>query len=573
MANSKKSTESVEKVYSLFDKTELFVLDFSALMFMADDRLLRWLAGSVSSGGKKVAVCKEFYRCYSIVAASENEKQKEIAKNARNFVSNIKKQGALVNDSRFRTSDALAKGLHANPSVTFIVGEFSEAAEEICSYPDSKANVFAVTYESKFYCASAREFAEKRNQGINSNPGNTKIIPINSIPGEGDAVRTRQGELFFLTKRVSKGAEGTVFFTDSEKYVCKIYHKGQMSVMRCEKLKLFEERPVEYEGICWPEKTVYTSDGLPVGYIMRKASGKTVSSVFDGDEEVLANFPEWKRSDLIAVAIRILERIRYLHLLGVIAGDIRPQNIMIDKDGTVHLIDMDSCQINDYPCPCGDEDYTPPENQSKPFASFLRTYENEKFSCAVLAFNILFLGMHPYARKNGAETMAEEIAARAFPYPKQNIGESPEAPVGGYDLIWNHLPQPLCEMFYEAFKEGNRPSLSALLLMLDSYKNYLEENCTAADALEQVSFYGYSEPVQEPPVIQAVTQPQVQVPFQPQAAKKKNKVLPVILTVIALVLFFFAAIYFFACIDYYSANESFDFIQPIISLIEKIKTD
>ena len=78
MANSKKSTESVEKVYSLFDKTELFVLDFSALMFMADDRLLRWLAGSVSSGGKKVAVCKEFYRCYSIVAASENEKQKEI---------------------------------------------------------------------------------------------------------------------------------------------------------------------------------------------------------------------------------------------------------------------------------------------------------------------------------------------------------------------------------------------------------------------------------------------------------------------------------------------------------------
>lgn len=569
MNNNKSGKTSVEKVYSVFEQTELFVLDFSALMFMADDRLLQWLAESVSKGGKKVAVCKEFYRCYSIVAKSGNAKQKEIARNARKFVGEIKKQGALVNDSKFRTNDALARGLHANPRVTFIVGELSEAAEAICSYPDSRANIFAVTYEGKFYCASSADFRERRMNEVNADPDNSKVIRINIIPDTGDAVKTNQGELFVLKKRLSKGAEGTVFLTDNNKYVCKIYNKGQMTVMRCRKLKLFEERLVEYEGICWPEKTVYNSDGLPVGYIMKKVKGKTVSSVFDGDEEVLANFPSWKRSDLIEVATGILERIRYLHLLGVIVGDIRPKNIIIAPDGAVSLIDMDSCQINDFPCPCGDEDFTPPENQGKPFSSFLRTYENEKFSCAVMVFEILFLGVHPYARKNGAETMAEEIASRSFPYPKQNGGESPDAPDGGYGMIWNHLPRPLCEMFYGVFKEDKRPGLTEWLMMLDSYKEYLDGNCKDDDPLQRVSYYGY-EAVQtaaeKVPAVINETETAVE-----QKTKKKNNLLFITASILIFILLFIATVYVFLCIDYYCTNGDIDLILPITDFINKIK--
>lgn len=567
MADNKPSTQSVEKVHSLIENSELFVLDSSALMFMADDRLLQWLAKSVSSGGKKVAVCKEFYRCYSIVAASENAKQKDIARKTKAFIGTLKEKKALVNDSNFKTADDLVNALNRNPKVAFIVGEHSEAAEALCACIGAAANVLAVTCEGKIYCCAAKEFAAKKTLTVNNDPGNSKKITLREIPSENSCVKTSDGELFILGKRISKGAEGTVYFTDNPKYVCKIYHKGQMTVQRCRKLKLFEERPVEYEGICWPEKTVYDSNGMPAGYIMKKASGKTLSSVFDGDEELLANFPAWKRSDLVATAIKILEKIRYLHLLGVIVGDIRMQNIMIDASGNVHLIDMDSCQINDFPCPFGDEDYTPPENQSKLFSDFLRSYENEKFSCAVLTFCILFLGMHPYSQKNGAETMAEEIAARSFPYPQKNDGESPLAPAGGYDLIWNHLPQPLCSMFYGAFKEDNRPSLTALLLLLDSYKKYLTENCDEGDPLQLISYYGYSAPE-----IQPATKPQPQPEAVPTAkpAKKEKHPLRVIMMILALLIFFCLALYIFTYAGLYIANGSAELTEPAVFIYETI---
>lgn len=471
---SDSSKELVERVYSFLEKADLFVWDFSILMTMDNIELINWLAHMAIKNKKQVFVSEEFYRCYSIVVKSSSAEQREIAQNTKALLTLMKNNSVLVSNSKYRTTASIVKALHMNPKVAFLCASNSEAAELLVSSDSTQAMILAITQEGKLCCCNRNKLSELIDTEVNSDKRNKYVLPIEKMPEIGSTLKTDDDRYFVLTDEISSGAEGTVYSTNDNRYVCKVFHEKQLSVLRCKKLKFFENRQVRYDGICWPEKIVYTSDGKPVGYIMQRAYGREMSKVFDGEESILEYFPHWKRIDLIELSIKILEKFIYLHLLGIKVGDIRPQNIVIGNDGSVYLIDMDSCQIEDYPCPFGDEDFTPAENQGKTFDSFLRTYRNERFSIYVLVFTILFLGAHPYAQKNGADTIAEEIHDHSFPYPHNCTEKCPKAPVGGYDRIWNITPQSICTLFYNCFKRDERADIVELLMLLDSYKTVLK---------------------------------------------------------------------------------------------------
>ena len=468
------SKEIVDRVYAFLEKADLFVWDFSILMTMDNIQLINWLANMAIKNQKKILVSEEFYRCYSIVVKSSSAEQREIAVNTKSLLTLMKKHSALVSNSTYKTTASLIKALHTNPKVAFLISSNSEAAELLVASDDTQAMILAITQEGKLSCCDRGKLATLLNTQVNNDPNNKYVLSVKNHPKTGDLVKTADGNEFLLKKEISSGAEGTVYCTDDDAYVCKVFHEKQLSVLRCKKLKFFENRQVRYEGICWPEKIVYTHDGKPVGYIMQKAHGKEMSKIFDGEESILENFPDWTRVDLVNLSIRLLEKFVYLHLLGIKVGDIRPQNIVISDDGSVYLIDMDSCQIEDFPCPFGDEDFTPAENQGKAFDSFLRTYRNERFSIFVLIFTVLFLGAHPYAQKNGADTIAEEIYSHAFPYPLNHTDKCSKAPVGGYDVIWNITPQSICTLFFDCFKLDSRADIVELLMQLDSYRDELD---------------------------------------------------------------------------------------------------
>lgn len=471
MSNS--SNELIERVYSFLEKADLFVWDFSILMTMDNIELINWLAHMAIKNKKQVLVSEEFYRCYSIVVKSSSAEQREIAQNTKALLTLMKNSSTLASNSKYRTTASLVKALHTNPKVAFLCASNSEAAELLVSSASTQAMILAITQEGKLCCCDRQKLASLIDTEVNNDKKNKFVLPVKEMPKIGSRVKTDDDRYFILTDEISSGAEGTVYSTNDNRYVCKVFHEKQLSVLRCKKLKFFENRQVRYDGICWPEKIVYTLDGKPVGYIMQRAYGKEMSKIFDGEDSILESFPNWKRVDLIDLSIKILEKFIYLHLLGIKVGDIRPQNIVIGNDASVYLIDMDSCQIEDYPCPFGDEDFTPAENQGKAFDSFLRTYRNERFSIYVLVFTILFLGAHPYAQKNGADTIAEEIHAHSFPYPLNCKEKCPRAPVGGYDRIWNITPQSICTLFYNCFKKDERADIVELLMMLDSYRNVL----------------------------------------------------------------------------------------------------
>ena len=286
-----------------------------------------------------------------------------------------------------------------------------------------------------------------------------------------DIVNTESGEKYELVKRLSGGAEGMVFTTNVNGYIAKIYHKGIITPLRWAKLKKLTELGISGKGFCIPKDLVFFRNS-PVGYTMTLGKGTTLGNVFDGPDAMLEHFPNWTRTDVVKTLLALIEKYLYLHMHDVIAGDIQLKNALIDTSSDVYLIDMDSVQIGNLPCPVGTEEFTDPRLWGKNFAKFLRGLRDEDYSIAMLVFSVLFCGLHPYATRNGAETLREEIVNHNFPYNYEN--ESEFIPVGGYDHIWEYLSDRLRTMLFETFKNGWSYDTLEWLDAVVKYKEDLE---------------------------------------------------------------------------------------------------
>lgn len=268
----------------------------------------------------------------------------------------------------------------------------------------------------------------------------------------GDIVNYNGGERMVLEKRLSGGAEGMVFLTDNKKLIAKVYHKGVITPLRWAKLKKLTELGITSTSFCAPQSLLYFRN-VPVGYTMYLGKGTTLSNVFDGPDAILEHFPDWTRLDICETLLSLIGKYLYLHMHDVVAGDIQLKNALIEDSAHQYLIDMDSVQIGNLPCPVGTEDFTDPNLWGKDFSGFVRSLKDEDYSIAMLVFSVLFCGLHPYATRNGAETLREEILNKNFPYTLDN-SNTEHIPLGGYDHIWEYLPEYLRKMLYRTFKEG-----------------------------------------------------------------------------------------------------------------------
>ena len=286
-----------------------------------------------------------------------------------------------------------------------------------------------------------------------------------------DIVVTENFEKYELVKRLSGGAEGMVFTTDRDGILAKIYHKGIINPLRWAKLKKLTELGITGTGFCIPQELLFFRNA-PVGYTMAFAKGKTLGNVFDGPDAILESFPEWTRLDVVKTILALIEKYLYLHMHDVVAGDIQLKNALINNSSDVYLIDMDSVQVDNLPCPVGTEEFTDQRLWGRNFAQFVRELRDEDYSIAMLVFSVLFCGLHPYATRNGAETLREEIINHNFPYTYDNDPEY--VPVGGYAHIWEFLSDRLRKMFYDTFKNGISYETLEWLDAVVKYKEDLE---------------------------------------------------------------------------------------------------
>jgi serine/threonine protein kinase len=274
------------------------------------------------------------------------------------------------------------------------------------------------------------------------------------------------GQLFTLGSQLGSGGEGFVFELLSDDRVAKIYKCNRLTENKIKKLKLMASRAVARSGICWPQELVYTKDNVPVGYVMQRARGYPLQKSVFVKALLSQRFPNWKRENLVKVCVSFLEKVEYLHSLNVLVGDINPMNLLVGGDGSdVFIVDMDSFQVEGFPCPVGTVNFSPPRLQKKDFSSLLRTQEDELFAVATMLFMILVPGKPPYSQQGG-ESPEKNIVEANFPYAFGDDHKGRNVSAGPWRYIWSHLPFKLKQLFHNAFRERQNVQISDWLVAL-----------------------------------------------------------------------------------------------------------
>ncbi|HIH71848.1 MAG TPA: hypothetical protein HA300_00490 [Thermococcaceae archaeon] len=295
------------------------------------------------------------------------------------------------------------------------------------------------------------EFDEEDLAHVDNTPLN-----VSQIPREGDTVSTSSGRQYVLLKELAQGGEGTIYLTNDEKMVAKIYHPNKITLDVYKKIKVLVKNRDKINfstpefTIAWPQDVVYNSKGEFVGYIMPKVKGEPLQSTVFLPMVLKKKYPHFRRVQLVRIAINALKALDYLHSLEILMGDINAMNILVDETCHVSLIDVDSYQVGPFKCKVGRPEFTHPEKMGMRYDEYFREPKDEMFGIAILVFMILLPGKHPFAHQGG-EGIIQNIQQRAFSYRISTAEDTSyeNAPVGHWRFIWSHTPLHIKEILYQ----------------------------------------------------------------------------------------------------------------------------
>lgn len=277
-------------------------------------------------------------------------------------------------------------------------------------------------------------------------------LPVSYVPVEGDyviAVRNDKKKQIRLLEELGAGGEGSVYKTNDDELVAKIYKPEKITRLRHEKLKLMLTKDIDCAGVCFPTALILNQRKEFVGYLMKAASGRDLGKSVFMPMLLKKYFPHWNKIDTVQLCVTILKKLKYLHARNIILGDINPYNILVVSPTEVYFVDTDSYQVEGFICPVGMTLFTPPELQYRKEYG-LRTLGNESFAVATLLFMIMLPGKPPYAMIDGVG-IKENIIYGEFSYPFQNL-RTGKVPKGAWRYCWSHLTYKIKEAFYQTFR-------------------------------------------------------------------------------------------------------------------------
>jgi len=456
------------------EKTHVILLDYSAIFEVGHFPSFKKLTEIILTQKILVIISSSFNYYHTCVFRALNSNDRSMLVQIEEFLDALSREKLLVAESNIMSTFSLLSKYTVNNDACVFASIHSSVLDQIRQADFDTEFIVGVFDSDKFdFYPDVSSFKQsKESDSVNPVASSSDYLDVGIYVNIGDNVFIDNGESILLAEKISTGSEGLVFRTQDPTMVAKIYHRGIMTALRWMKLTRMTKMGLKAKGICWPTSLLYNQNHEPVGYLMPAAQGYTLGTVFDGQDAIMDRFPGWDRNSVVQAACQIFEEIIYLHLHGILLGDIQMKNIMIKSPTEVYLIDLDSVQLDDLPCPVGTEEFTPPELWNHSFSTFLRKSVHEDYSCGILAFSILFCGQYPYNQRLGKETLREEITALAFPY-KCGQTESSEIPLGGYDKIWQAIPTALQDMFCSAFFEGKRYETVEWYAALDAYKEQL----------------------------------------------------------------------------------------------------
>ncbi len=167
-------------------------------------------------------------------------------------------------------------------------------------------------------------------------------------------------------------------------------------------------------------------------------------------------------SALHALGCNVASAFAVLHGRGCVVGDLAECAVLVDDSSLVTFADSDSLLVATpraavFRCVAARDEYTPPELQpATSHATAPRGLAHDRFSLAVLLFELLMEGFHPYAGVAGAPAnewgLAQRIARGNFPFGLSSgpLQRPPRAPP------LSLLHPRLQELFLRCFVEGSK---------------------------------------------------------------------------------------------------------------------
>jgi DNA-binding helix-hairpin-helix protein with protein kinase domain len=308
------------------------------------------------------------------------------------------------------------------------------------------------------------------------------FINAESVETFPPGIYNSQRQSLMLGDKIGGGGEGTVYDIQGHAdLVAKIYHAAP-SPEKADKLIALSK--LSNEHLCkmaaWPVDVLRDRpNGNVIGFVMKKIGQAAEVHTLHSPKSRLKKFPEASWAFLLHVATNIVRAVATMHEHGFVIGDVNPKNILVTRQATVHMLDCDSLQFaadgKTYRCEGGFPEYTPPELQGIPFADVNRTQEHDCFALAVVIFQLLFLGRHPYSgRFLGAGEMPLEQAIREsrFAYGTDAATRHMQPPPGTLPL--DALPAELVALFRRAFLAADRPNPTEWLAPLEQLSKRLQ---------------------------------------------------------------------------------------------------
>jgi DNA-binding helix-hairpin-helix protein with protein kinase domain/predicted RNA-binding Zn-ribbon protein involved in translation (DUF1610 family) len=279
-----------------------------------------------------------------------------------------------------------------------------------------------------------------------------------------------------LTRRIGRGGEGDVFLVSGRSDIAVKLYTTKKLEDRAAKIKALVAANVAQKEplVAFPLGEVTSpSSGRFLGFAMRLFDGcKPLHELYASGSRKI-HFPQADYRFLVRSASNIARAMAAVHRSGCVIGDINHSGILVSPKAMVALIDADSFQFSSdsekYLCKVGVPEYTPPELQGSTLAGIFRTPNHDAFGLAVVIFQLLFMGRHPFVgtvRKGEIPPIHENIANRRYVYTDtKNVGMD-QPP--GTPSIDDFYP-PLASLFDEAFLSiENRPSAERWIKTLES---------------------------------------------------------------------------------------------------------
>ncbi len=250
--------------------------------------------------------------------------------------------------------------------------------------------------------------------------------------------RRRQIRLGVL---LGEGGEGAVYeVTTDQRIAAKIYNSA-LTRDQSDKIRAaasLKKLPVNRRVdtiTAWPQELLTQQSGAAVGFLMPRFVGyKDIHNLYSPRGR-RSQFPHADWRHLIRAAANTAIAFSLVHEAGYVIGDVNQGGILVAKDVTVKLVDCNNFQIKangrTYLSEGGVEHFTPPELQGTTLQGILRTPNHDNFGLAVLVFQLLFMGRHPFAGRplyTSEMPIEKAIAECRFPYGARRAAAQMEPP-------------------------------------------------------------------------------------------------------------------------------------------------